>query len=113
VRVRDLVSCAQPSVFSEAEVTMPKDALHAGDVEHRDVHNGEAVVWCNVCVCVCVCVCVRARVTAYGSVRHVAASRDCRGSHVARRLRAGAAAAAVCALARCVCGHAAMGRCLV
>ncbi|TPX59150.1 hypothetical protein PhCBS80983_g02653 [Powellomyces hirtus] len=29
----------EPSVFSGPETTMPKDALHVGGVEHRDVHN--------------------------------------------------------------------------
>lgn len=29
----------EPSVFNGPEVTMPKDALHVGGVEHRDVHN--------------------------------------------------------------------------
>eukprot|EP00898_Chlorokybus_atmophyticus_P004984 jgi/Chlat1/5487/Chrsp36S05435 len=29
----------EPSVFNGPEITMPKDALHYGDVEHRDVHN--------------------------------------------------------------------------
>ena len=29
----------EPSVFTGPEVTMPKDNLHHGKVEHRDVHN--------------------------------------------------------------------------
>ncbi|KAJ9510644.1 hypothetical protein QJQ45_027546, partial [Haematococcus lacustris] len=29
----------EPSVFNGPEITMPKDNLHYGDVEHRDVHN--------------------------------------------------------------------------
>ena len=29
----------EPSVFNGPEITMPKDALHYQDVEHRDVHN--------------------------------------------------------------------------
>jgi alpha-glucosidase (family GH31 glycosyl hydrolase) len=29
----------EPSVFNGPEITMPKDALHLGSVEHRDVHN--------------------------------------------------------------------------
>eukprot|EP00899_Mesostigma_viride_P016621 jgi/Mesvir1/24960/Mv16930-RA.1 len=29
----------EPSVFNGPEITMPKDNLHAGGVEHRDVHN--------------------------------------------------------------------------
>ena len=29
----------EPSVFSGPEITMPKDLLHHGGVEHRDVHN--------------------------------------------------------------------------
>ncbi|KAJ1349300.1 hypothetical protein KIN20_004792 [Parelaphostrongylus tenuis] len=29
----------EPSVFSGPEVTMNKDALHYGDIEHREVHN--------------------------------------------------------------------------
>lgn len=29
----------EPSVFNGPEITMQKDLLHAGDVEHRDVHN--------------------------------------------------------------------------
>jgi len=29
----------EPSVFNGPEATMPRDALHFGDVEHRDVHN--------------------------------------------------------------------------
>ncbi|GBF95413.1 glucan 1,3-alpha-glucosidase-like [Raphidocelis subcapitata] len=29
----------EPSVFNGPEVTMPKDALHHGDWEHRDIHN--------------------------------------------------------------------------
>ncbi len=29
----------EPSVFNGPEVTMPKDMLHMGGVEHRDVHN--------------------------------------------------------------------------
>ncbi|XP_057865762.1 probable glucan 1,3-alpha-glucosidase [Cryptomeria japonica] len=29
----------EPSVFNGPELTMPRDALHYGDVEHRDVHN--------------------------------------------------------------------------
>uniref|UniRef100_A0A0C9RX54 Probable glucan 1,3-alpha-glucosidase n=1 Tax=Wollemia nobilis TaxID=56998 RepID=A0A0C9RX54_9CONI len=29
----------EPSVFNGPEATMPRDALHYGDVEHRDVHN--------------------------------------------------------------------------
>ncbi|KAI9350705.1 glycosyl hydrolases family 31-domain-containing protein [Obelidium mucronatum] len=29
----------EPSVFSGPEITMPKDNLHYGGVEHRDVHN--------------------------------------------------------------------------
>ncbi|KAI9155933.1 glucosidase II [Blastocladiella emersonii ATCC 22665] len=29
----------EPSVFTGPEITMPKDALHVGGLEHRDVHN--------------------------------------------------------------------------
>ena len=29
----------EPSVFTGPEITMPKDNLHYGDVEHRDIHN--------------------------------------------------------------------------
>jgi alpha 1,3-glucosidase len=29
----------EPSVFSGPEITMPKDNIHVGGVEHRDVHN--------------------------------------------------------------------------
>lgn len=29
----------EPSVFNGPEITMPKDALHMGSIEHRDVHN--------------------------------------------------------------------------
>jgi alpha-glucosidase (family GH31 glycosyl hydrolase) len=29
----------EPSVFNGPEVTMPKDCLHYGGYEHRDVHN--------------------------------------------------------------------------
>lgn len=29
----------EPSVFNGPELTMPRDALHFGDVEHREVHN--------------------------------------------------------------------------
>eukprot|EP01083_Nonionella_stella_P086344 239870_1 len=29
----------EPSVFNGPEVTMPKDCVHAGGVEHRDIHN--------------------------------------------------------------------------
>jgi alpha 1,3-glucosidase len=29
----------EPSVFSGPEITMPKDNLHHGGVEHRDIHN--------------------------------------------------------------------------
>lgn len=29
----------EPSVFNGPELTMPRDALHYGDVEHREVHN--------------------------------------------------------------------------
>uniref|UniRef100_A0A669BGP8 Glucosidase alpha, neutral C n=1 Tax=Oreochromis niloticus TaxID=8128 RepID=A0A669BGP8_ORENI len=29
----------EPSVFSGPELTMPKDAVHCGDWEHRDLHN--------------------------------------------------------------------------
>jgi len=29
----------EPSVFDGPEITMPKDALHYGNVEHRDIHN--------------------------------------------------------------------------
>ncbi len=29
----------EPSVFNGPEVTMPKDCLHYGGFEHRDVHN--------------------------------------------------------------------------
>ena len=29
----------EPSVFNGPEVTMHKDALHVGNVEHRDIHN--------------------------------------------------------------------------
>lgn len=29
----------EPSVFNGPEVTMPKDCIHHGDWEHRDVHN--------------------------------------------------------------------------
>ncbi|KAI8912480.1 glycosyl hydrolases family 31-domain-containing protein [Gorgonomyces haynaldii] len=29
----------EPSVFTGPEITMPKDMIHAGGVEHRDVHN--------------------------------------------------------------------------
>ncbi|KAF3332501.1 putative glucan 1,3-alpha-glucosidase [Carex littledalei] len=29
----------EPSVFNGPEVTMPRDAVHYGDVEHREVHN--------------------------------------------------------------------------
>ncbi|XXQ35577.1 Glucosidase II subunit alpha [Plasmodiophora brassicae] len=29
----------EPSVFNGPEITMPKDCLHEGGVEHRDVHN--------------------------------------------------------------------------
>lgn len=29
----------EPSVFNGPEVTMPKDCIHYGGIEHRDVHN--------------------------------------------------------------------------
>ena len=29
----------EPSVFNGPEVTMQKDLVHAGNVEHREVHN--------------------------------------------------------------------------
>lgn len=29
----------EPSVFNGPEITMPKDALHMGSIEHRDIHN--------------------------------------------------------------------------
>ena len=29
----------EPSVFESAEITLPKDSLHFGGWEHRDVHN--------------------------------------------------------------------------
>lgn len=29
----------EPSVFNGPEVTMPKDCIHHGDWEHRDIHN--------------------------------------------------------------------------
>jgi hypothetical protein len=29
----------QPSIFDGPEITAPKDALHAGGWEHRDLHN--------------------------------------------------------------------------
>lgn len=29
----------EPSVFNGPEVTMPKDSIHHGDWEHRDLHN--------------------------------------------------------------------------
>eukprot|EP00892_Ulva_mutabilis_P002788 jgi/Ulvmu1/1250/UM109_0048.1 len=29
----------EPSVFNGPEITMPKDALHLGTIEHRDIHN--------------------------------------------------------------------------
>jgi len=29
----------EPSVFNGPEVTMPKDLVHYGNWEHRDVHN--------------------------------------------------------------------------
>lgn len=29
----------EPSVFNGPEVTMPKDMMHYGGWEHRDVHN--------------------------------------------------------------------------
>lgn len=29
----------EPSVFNGPEITMPKDVLHHGNVEHRDIHN--------------------------------------------------------------------------
>eukprot|EP00238_Polyblepharides_amylifera_P013121 CAMPEP_0196574498 /NCGR_PEP_ID=MMETSP1081-20130531/4193_1 /TAXON_ID=36882 /ORGANISM="Pyramimonas amylifera, Strain CCMP720" /LENGTH=898 /DNA_ID=CAMNT_0041892527 /DNA_START=50 /DNA_END=2743 /DNA_ORIENTATION=+ len=29
----------EPSVFNGPEITMPKDAIHSGNIEHRDVHN--------------------------------------------------------------------------
>jgi mannosyl-oligosaccharide alpha-1,3-glucosidase len=29
----------EPSVFNGPEITMPKDCLHFGGWEHRDVHN--------------------------------------------------------------------------
>lgn len=29
----------EPSVFNGPEITMPKDALHYGDLEHREIHN--------------------------------------------------------------------------
>jgi alpha 1,3-glucosidase len=29
----------EPSVFNGPEITMPKDAVHHGNWEHRDVHN--------------------------------------------------------------------------
>lgn len=29
----------EPSVFNGPEITMPKDNLHFGDIEHRDIHN--------------------------------------------------------------------------
>lgn len=29
----------EPSVFSGPELTMPKDCLHEGNWEHRDIHN--------------------------------------------------------------------------
>ncbi|KAI8999776.1 glycosyl hydrolases family 31-domain-containing protein [Gaertneriomyces semiglobifer] len=37
----------EPSVFTGPEITMPKDALHTGGVEHRDVHNlyGALMMW--------------------------------------------------------------------
>ena len=40
----------EPSVFNGPEITLPKDLLHEGGVEHRDVHNLyallEVCVWC-------------------------------------------------------------------
>ena len=30
----------EPAVFTGPEATMPKDVLHYGNVEHRDIHNG-------------------------------------------------------------------------
>ena len=29
----------EPSVFNGPEVTMPKDLMHVGNVEHRELHN--------------------------------------------------------------------------
>jgi alpha 1,3-glucosidase len=29
----------EPSVFTGPEITMPKDNLHFGNVEHRNIHN--------------------------------------------------------------------------
>ena len=29
----------EPSVFNGPEVTMPKDLMHVGNVEHREMHN--------------------------------------------------------------------------
>ena len=29
----------EPSVFNGPEVTMPKDLMHTGNVEHREMHN--------------------------------------------------------------------------
>jgi alpha 1,3-glucosidase len=34
-----LTDSVQPSQFNGPEVTMHKDARHAGGVEHRDLHN--------------------------------------------------------------------------
>jgi alpha 1,3-glucosidase len=35
----------EPSVFTGPEITMPKDVLHFGDVEHRDVHNAYGMLF--------------------------------------------------------------------
>jgi Glycosyl hydrolases family 31 len=38
-KVSGSISNTKPSVFNGPEITMPKDNLHYGGVEHRDVHN--------------------------------------------------------------------------
>jgi alpha 1,3-glucosidase len=35
----------EPSVFNGPEVTMPKDLVHYGGWEHRDVHNINGLVY--------------------------------------------------------------------
>jgi alpha 1,3-glucosidase len=50
LRFLDIVSliCFQPSVFNGPEITMPKDNIHYGGWEHRDVHNINGMLFVSV-----------------------------------------------------------------
>lgn len=44
----DVDSLGQPSVFNGPEISMPRDNVHHGGWEHRDVHNINGMMF--VCI---------------------------------------------------------------